>query len=129
MVDVGGLSDCLAGIFEGKADDSILDKYDEVRRAKYSDIIDPVSTSNFRTVFDQDPDQAHEGDVFLKTCNDLAKDPKKSREFQLGANAIQYDFTQHYKIASPSSSDGDKEDVFVEQTHFSKLGARVGVCD
>jgi 2-polyprenyl-6-methoxyphenol hydroxylase-like FAD-dependent oxidoreductase len=99
MVDVGGLSDCLAGIYEGKADDEILDKYDEIRRAKYTDIVNPVSTENFKRIFDQDPEVAGEKDEFLKLLNAIKGDAKKSYEFAQGANAIQYDFTKHYKSA------------------------------
>jgi 2-polyprenyl-6-methoxyphenol hydroxylase-like FAD-dependent oxidoreductase len=42
LVDVGGLAECLAGINSGRADDSILDKYDEIRRELYHSVINPV---------------------------------------------------------------------------------------
>ncbi|KAJ6201570.1 putative monooxygenase [Bipolaris maydis] len=86
LVDVCGLSDCFGGIYEGKADDEILDKYDEILRAKYTDIFNHISTENFKRIFDQDPEEAAE-----------KGDAKKSHKFALGANAIQYDFTKHYK--------------------------------
>jgi hypothetical protein len=34
------------GIHTGRADDSILDAYDEVRRRIWHDIIDPISSDN-----------------------------------------------------------------------------------
>jgi 2-polyprenyl-6-methoxyphenol hydroxylase-like FAD-dependent oxidoreductase len=48
IVDAGNLADCLIDLAEGIADPSILDKYDEVRRAMWYNIIDPVSTSNLK---------------------------------------------------------------------------------
>jgi 2-polyprenyl-6-methoxyphenol hydroxylase and related FAD-dependent oxidoreductases len=59
IVDVGGLSDCLEGIYTGRAEDGILDIYDTVRREKYNEIIDPVSTGNIRLLFEQDPELPH----------------------------------------------------------------------
>ncbi|TKA50063.1 hypothetical protein B0A55_12600, partial [Friedmanniomyces simplex] len=52
LADVGGLYDCLFGIYAGKADESILDKYDEIRREKYRTIIDPISSGNLRRLWD-----------------------------------------------------------------------------
>ncbi|PVH73225.1 FAD/NAD(P)-binding domain-containing protein [Cadophora sp. DSE1049] len=96
IVDVGGLFDCLIGIHNGVANDSILDKYDEIRRQKYLELIDPISTENIRRLFDQDPDKAMETDEFLKLCKKTETDEAFSREFQNGVNGIKYDFTQHY---------------------------------
>lgn len=51
FADVGGLFDCLYGIHSGQADDSILDKYDELRREKYWNVIDPVSSGNLQRLW------------------------------------------------------------------------------
>ncbi|TIA22108.1 FAD binding domain-containing protein [Aureobasidium pullulans] len=128
MVDVGGLYDCLAGIFEGKADDSILDKYDEVRRTKYSEIINPVSTENFKRVFDQTANEARERDDFLILCKTLADDPQKSKEFQMGANAIQHDFTQYYNEAE-TLKEGRSPNGPVKGTAASRMVTAMGVTD
>lgn len=66
IVDIGGLYNCLIGIYEGKADPEILDKWSEFRRKKYQEIVDPISQDNIRRLFDQDPDKAMENDGFLK---------------------------------------------------------------
>jgi 2-polyprenyl-6-methoxyphenol hydroxylase-like FAD-dependent oxidoreductase len=50
IADVGSLFDALVALKEGKADDSILDKYSQVRREKWAKIIDPMSRANFRRV-------------------------------------------------------------------------------
>ena len=52
FADVGGLYDCLHGIYAGLADDSILDKYDEVQRERYNTVIDPISSGNIRRLWD-----------------------------------------------------------------------------
>lgn len=96
IVDVGGLYDCLAGVFEGKADDSILDKYDEIRRQKFNEIVNPISSSNIRRLFDQDPNRVLETDDFLKLCKEAEESPDLSRQLQRGVDALKHDFTQYY---------------------------------
>ncbi|MAD81456.1 MAG: hypothetical protein CL912_00700 [Deltaproteobacteria bacterium] len=83
IVDIGGLYDCLIGIYEEKTDPSILDKYSEIRSKIYKEIIDPVSSENIRRLFDQDPDAALDNDEFLKMCKRTATDLDYSRELQL----------------------------------------------
>ncbi len=83
IVDIGGLYDCLIGIYDGKADSSILDKYSDIRSQKYRDIIDPISSENIRRLFDQDPETALENDTFLQLCQRTATDLEFSRELQL----------------------------------------------
>lgn len=108
FVDVGGLYDCLAGIYDNVADESILDLYSDIRREKYKTVIDPVSTENFKRVHAQDAETALENDEFLKLCQKAAKDQDFAKEMLLGSNAVRYDFTQHYKSAQPSDmSDED----------------------
>ena len=64
------------GIHQGRADDSILDRYSEVRRQKYLDIIDPVSSSNIRRLF-QDT-EAIESDEFFAMLRNAKDDPALS---------------------------------------------------
>ncbi len=96
IADIGSLYDCLVGIYQSKADDSILDKYDEVRRRIYNEIINPVSSSNIVRLFGQDPDTALDDDDFLKLCKKAEADPEFSRNFQDGIKALRHDFTQYY---------------------------------
>lgn len=42
------------GIYAGKADDSILDKYSEIRIQKYKEVIDPISSGNIKRLWDPD---------------------------------------------------------------------------
>lgn len=73
-MDVGGLSDCLVGIYSNKADSSILDVYCDIRRKKYQEIVDPISSANFRRMF-SDPDEASESDEFLQMCKRAESEP------------------------------------------------------
>lgn len=82
LVDIGNLYDCLAGIHNGLADDSILDKYSKIRRDKYLNIIDPVSSENLRRLW-QNPDQALEVDEFLQMCERASTDPETGKTLQL----------------------------------------------
>ncbi|EXJ54838.1 uncharacterized protein A1O5_12904 [Cladophialophora psammophila CBS 110553] len=78
IADIGSLYDCLIGIYHGKADDSILDKYDEARRRIYNQVTHPVSSANIVRLFGQDPDTAVETDEFLKICKKAEEDPEFS---------------------------------------------------
>jgi 2-polyprenyl-6-methoxyphenol hydroxylase-like FAD-dependent oxidoreductase len=76
MVDAGNLADCIIGVAEGIADSSIFDKYDEIRRAMWHKIINPVSSDNILRLHSQDPDKVLENDEFLITLAKAEKDPK-----------------------------------------------------
>jgi hypothetical protein len=96
VADIGGLYDCLAGIHSGVADDSILDKYDKIRRQKYNEIVNPVSAANIRRLFGQDPDRAVETDGFLRLCKQAETDATVLRMLQDAPMGLQYDFRQYY---------------------------------
>ncbi|KAF2156271.1 FAD binding domain-containing protein [Myriangium duriaei CBS 260.36] len=96
FVDVGGLYDCLAGIWDGKADESILDLYSEKRIEKYKTVIDPVSSENFRRVHDADPKTRLERDEFMQLCNKAKGKEDEMRDLLMGSFGVRYDFTQHY---------------------------------
>ena len=76
FADVGGLYDCLYGIYSGQADESILDKYDEIRRQKYQTVIDPISSGNLRRLWDPN---VIEDDKFIQAV----KRAKTDKEFAL----------------------------------------------
>lgn len=121
LVDAGNLFDCLYGIATGQLDDSILDKYSEVRIQKYNDIINPISSSNIRRVWDPSP-EAIKADPFFQAVERANKDEEFAEEmkkvslipqtmylirwrncFRSRADNIQglltvmHDFTQYYK--------------------------------
>ncbi|KEF61519.1 uncharacterized protein A1O9_03086 [Exophiala aquamarina CBS 119918] len=97
IVDVGNLFDCLNGIHQGLADENILDRYNQVRREKYFEFIDPVSSANLRRLI-QDPEVAMKEDSFFKMAKDF-EDAEFCARLGLGVNAIMHDFTQEYRKA------------------------------
>lgn len=103
IVDVGGLFDCLIGIYRGETDETILDKYDEVRRQKYREIINPLSSTNIRRLFAQDPDTAAKYDEFLGLCKKASDDEQLSRQLQREIKALMHDFTQYYTVNGGSN--------------------------
>lgn len=65
------------------ADDSILDKYSEIRKKIWEDLIDPMSRENFRRLHDQDPDKAQENDEFFKLCIRAESNAELQRQMAL----------------------------------------------
>lgn len=64
FADVGGLFDCFYGIYSGQADESILDKYDEIRREKYWKVIDPVSSGNLQRLWHPERESIEKDEFF-----------------------------------------------------------------
>ncbi|KAF6828067.1 FAD binding domain-containing protein [Colletotrichum musicola] len=106
FVDVGGLYDCLAGIWDGVADEGILDLYCEKRREKWKTVIDPVSQDNFRRVSDKNPATRVERDGFLQMCQRSEKDKGLERALAMGSFDVRYNFTQHYKKVNGHKTNG-----------------------
>lgn len=77
---MGSLFDALIGIHKGLADESILDKYSEIRKKIWAETIDPLSRENFRRLYDQDPDKARENDEFFKLCVKSETDIELARQ-------------------------------------------------
>lgn len=98
IVDVGGLSDCLFGIWTNQANPDILDVYDQVRRRKYSDMVDPMSSENLRRLFASDPETVLEPgqDELMTLFKKAENDVDFAKEMALSINDLKYDFTQHY---------------------------------
>ncbi|PSR82529.1 hypothetical protein BD289DRAFT_437188 [Coniella lustricola] len=96
FVDCGGLYDCLAGIWGGKADESILDLYSEKRIEKYQTVINPVSQENFRRIRDKEPGTRYERDEFMQFLTKAETDEGLLKKILLGGLDVRYDFTQHY---------------------------------
>lgn len=71
------------GIHKGLADDGILEKYAEVRKRMWEEVIDPMSRENFRRLHDQDPEKARENDDFFQTLIKSETDGELAKEFAL----------------------------------------------
>lgn len=82
FADITGLAECLEGITTGRADDSILDKYDEVRRSIFHTVIDPISTANFLRVSTLDTDAAIAKDPFISMCTAAKNDARVKEKME-----------------------------------------------
>ncbi len=97
FADVGGLYDCLYGIYSGQADEGILDKYSDIRRQKYLEVINPISSGNLKRLWDPN---VIEDDQFIKSIRRAKEDKEFASQMQQGVKAVMYDFTQHYTNAN-----------------------------
>lgn len=79
FADVGGLFECFYGLFAGCIDDSILDKYDEIRREKYWKVINPVSSGNLERLWRSSPEEV-ETDEFFRSIKKAEKDRGFAKE-------------------------------------------------
>jgi len=86
IADIGSLYDSFVGIHVGLADaDEILDKYDEVRRKIWHDVINPRSQENMRRLFQyESADEFMEKDPFYKVLKEMemAKEAEADGELQ-----------------------------------------------
>jgi len=101
IADVGSLYDCLLGIHKGLADDSIIEKYSQVRMQIYKDVIDPMSRDNFRRISQQDPDEAGEKDEFFQLCKKAAIDEDFSKEMCMVGFVLRFSSFQPTDTVNP----------------------------
>ncbi|KAJ3468007.1 hypothetical protein MRS44_002072 [Fusarium solani] len=96
IADVGSLYDALVGIDQGLADESILDKYSDIRRQKYKEIVDPMSTSNFRRLWEKDPETTIAEDDFFKILRMANEDEALLSQLREASMSLTHDFTEFY---------------------------------
>lgn len=82
LVDVGDLFDCLVGIHDGRADTDILDMYNDIRRKKYEEFVNPISTANLRRMA-SDPEVIEASDEGLEAMREADKTDEAAIAFQL----------------------------------------------
>jgi hypothetical protein len=78
IADVGSLYDAFVAMKDGKADESILDKYSEIRIKKWQEIINPMSRANFKRVCRDEPDE--EAQKFWDLCKKMDSDDELARQ-------------------------------------------------
>jgi 2-polyprenyl-6-methoxyphenol hydroxylase-like FAD-dependent oxidoreductase len=83
VLDVGGLADCLIGIYDGRAGDEILDLYAEIRREKFLKYVDARSIKNMNRIANSDPNTVLDTDKFLGILKDLEGDEVGTKAFLL----------------------------------------------
>lgn len=88
VLDVGALADCLIGLYEGKADERILDLYADIRREKFLKYVDARSMKNMNRICHSDPNTILETDKFLGILRDLEGDAEGTKAFLLVSRTI-----------------------------------------
>ncbi|KAF2258414.1 putative monooxygenase [Lojkania enalia] len=66
LLDAGALGDALIATIKDGVADSILDKYSEIRRGIFKNVIDPASQANLRRLCENDPETVAETDPFFR---------------------------------------------------------------
>ncbi|GHF34606.1 hypothetical protein GCM10017566_04140 [Amycolatopsis bartoniae] len=80
------LSEALAAVVTGRADETVLDAYAHARRQVFLDLVSPRATQTKRLVFDTPPGPAKE--AALAHLRHLSSDPDARREDQLTMRAM-----------------------------------------
>lgn len=80
ILDAGCLADALNARLKQDYPDSILDKYAQVRREIFTDVVNPASIANKRRLHEVDVDTMNETDPFIKMLSQAsAEDQQKMR--------------------------------------------------
>jgi hypothetical protein len=99
-LDVGGLADCFIGYHKGRAPESILTTYADVRRDIFLKYVDARSIKNLNRCAKSDPWTIVDTDPFFKLIRELNEDEggnkRRLKEFLMKVSSIEYDFTQHW---------------------------------
>ncbi|KAH8881345.1 FAD/NAD(P)-binding domain-containing protein [Thozetella sp. PMI_491] len=103
IADIGSLYDALYGIHAGLAGDTILDKYDEIRRKIWHEVINPVSTENLKRLIHLDPETAVETDPVFKFLKGMEEDIRNGKfvapQGSTDTMRLMHDMTQYYNKA------------------------------
>ncbi|KAK7181985.1 FAD binding domain-containing protein [Paraphaeosphaeria sporulosa] len=105
FADVGSLYDCFMGIHQDELDESILDKYSEIRIKIWREMIDPMSRANFHRLWD--PACEKEKEEFFKFCERADKDPVWGKSVAEAVHAVRHDFTQYFKSKQKAGMDAN----------------------
>jgi 2-polyprenyl-6-methoxyphenol hydroxylase-like FAD-dependent oxidoreductase len=90
VLDVGGLADCLIGLHQSLCNESILDKWAEIRREKFLRFVDRRSRKNMERLRGKDPEATIKNDDFFKMLRSMEGDDEATREFLLVSHALHY---------------------------------------
>lgn len=91
------------GIHQDELDESILDKYSEIRIKIWREMIDPMSRANFHRLWD--PAAKKEQEEFFKFCERAENDPVWGKTAAEAVHAVRHDFTQYFKSKQTASND------------------------
>jgi len=104
LLDAAALADALIAVFRKEAPESILDKYAELRRQIFLDIVNPTSQANKRRLHEYDTETIAETDPFLKMLNEVDANAKQKIR---GHQGLAVDMTQFIpKGSTPTAAFG-----------------------
>ncbi|KIX94869.1 uncharacterized protein Z520_09559 [Fonsecaea multimorphosa CBS 102226] len=121
MSDVGGLVDCLQGIYDGKAGYDILDQYDQVRREIYRTVTDPVSTANLARVQSDPAALAGGQDPFFVLLDKSREDASFLEEIEKNDMRLLVDFTQFYDKPKVNGHANGMANGHISLTYWDRL--------
>ncbi|KAJ9638101.1 hypothetical protein H2204_004412 [Knufia peltigerae] len=79
ILDAGALADVLVAVINERKSEALLDRYSDLRRKVFLEVVDPRSQANVRRISETDPDTVGQTDPFLKMLNDPAIDKTNLR--------------------------------------------------
>lgn len=79
ILDAGALGDVLVAVINERKSEALLDRYSDLRRKVFLEVVDPRSQANVRRISETDPDTVGQTDPFLKMLNDPAIDKTNLR--------------------------------------------------
>ena len=77
LLDAGALGDVLVAIMNEGKSEALLDRYSELRRKVFRELVDPRSQANVRRISENDPDTVAQTDPFLMMLSGPATDKTK----------------------------------------------------
>lgn len=83
------------GIHLDELDESILDRYSEIRIKIWREMIDPMSRENFHRLWDPAHEQKRK--EFFAACEKASNDPVWGKSVAETVHEVRHDFTQYFK--------------------------------
>lgn len=92
LLDAGALGDALTVVLTKGHNESILDKYAQVRRDVFLNVINPASQGNLRRLWKTDPETVGDTDPFFRSLRE--SDPA-AKEKMRGLGELRIDILQN----------------------------------
>lgn len=101
LLDAAAVSDALTAVYRGEASDDILERYAEIRRRVFLDVVNPTAKANKRRLHESDPDTVGETDPFLRGLREA--DAEKKQQIR-GHAGLAIDMNQFIKPAATTAA-------------------------
>jgi 2-polyprenyl-6-methoxyphenol hydroxylase-like FAD-dependent oxidoreductase len=98
--DSFALSEALAAVVHGKASDEILNRYSELRRKTYHEVILPISSESLRLVFNRGPGSARERPGALRGHKNDPEAMRTSCPLQRHSTPLRWSWVERWRKGS-----------------------------